>query len=116
MVGVDDQHKQSFAELNRRNPRVIYYVFDLLELDNEPVIDLTLRQRRRKLDKLFVQQPRVWLSPMFSERDIITNAAHAHDFEGVVAKRLSSKYQPGKRSRDWQKLRFADYPTGFSRR
>jgi bifunctional non-homologous end joining protein LigD len=32
----------------------------------------------------------------------------AHDFEGMVGKRLDAPYQRG-RSRDWLKVKFADY-------
>ena len=31
---------------------IVYYVFDLLEVDGEPIVDLPLEERRKRLEKL----------------------------------------------------------------
>jgi ATP-dependent DNA ligase len=43
--------------------------------------------------------------PLAGELDDISEAARRLKLEGVVAKRLGSRYEPGERSTAWQKLR-----------
>jgi bifunctional non-homologous end joining protein LigD len=105
MVGFRDG-KERRAELSRRFPNAAYYIFDLLELDGEAVIRRPLAERREQLSDIFVPQERVRLSTVFDDPIGILEAAREHGHEGVVAKNLTSFYRPGKRSRDWRKLKF----------
>ena len=47
----------------------------------------------------------VLLSPSFDDGAALEQAAREHGLEGVVAKRVASTYQPGRRSPDWRKLK-----------
>jgi bifunctional non-homologous end joining protein LigD len=86
---------------------VTYVAFDLLR---DYGVDLTGRpwaERRETLDRFAEQRPEWTVSPSFDDGPATEAAARAHGLEGVVAKRLDSRYHPGVRSTDWLKLRFA---------
>ncbi len=92
------------AELLAACP-VVYYVFDVLHLDGT---DLTLRpyrERRQVLDALALGGDRVTVPPWFVDvagATVLATAAQ-HGLEGVVAKRLAARYEPGRRSPAWVK-------------
>jgi bifunctional non-homologous end joining protein LigD len=115
MVGFDQMGQPSFSVLRTKLPKVVYYIFDLLELDGEPLIRQPLRDRREQLNSLVTPQPSVQVSEMFYNRDAIVEAARELKFEGVVAKRLDSPYRPGIRSKDWLKQILIRHTDGFGR-
>lgn len=83
-----------------------YYVaFDLLYLDGRSLVDQPFSQRRATLEELLVPSDYLQLSPSAPENGVaILDAAVEHGLEGVVAKRQSSHYLPGKLSEDWLKI------------
>lgn len=85
---------------------IVYVVFDLLELDGRSLLDLPLRTRRDVLTDLLDDGPS-WRVPPIVEGDGTSLLALAddRDLEGVVAKRLSSRYEPGARSAAWVKVK-----------
>jgi bifunctional non-homologous end joining protein LigD len=94
------------AELLRQVP-VGYYVFDLLEDDGERLLRTPYVERRRRLEALgLTGDTTVQVPPAFVGIDgaDILEAAHDNGFEGVVAKRLESVYEAGRRSRSWVKV------------
>jgi bifunctional non-homologous end joining protein LigD len=105
MIGFRDG-KEHRDELKTSFPNAAYYVFDLLELDGEAVIRRPLAERREQLNDIFIPQERIRLSTMYYDPVGILAAARERGHEGVVAKNLGSTYRPGKRSRDWRKLKF----------
>lgn len=85
---------------------VTYVVFDVLRSYG---VDLTARpyeERRATLQRWVAERPGWTLSPAFDDGAATEAAAREHGLEGVVAKRLDSRYRPGVRSPDWVKLRF----------
>jgi bifunctional non-homologous end joining protein LigD len=88
------------------NP-VTYLVFDLLQLDGRPLLDLAYRYRRALLDELALAGPNWQTPPGFPGADFeaVRAVSAAHGMEGVVAKRLDSRYQPGTRGGDWRKIK-----------
>lgn len=85
---------------------VLYQVFDVLHLDGESTMDLPYLSRRELLQGLGLDGDTVRVQAAFVDVDgqsVLTAADHG-GLEGVVAKRLTSTYQPGKRSRDWIKV------------
>jgi bifunctional non-homologous end joining protein LigD len=93
------------ARLAVRTP-VAYCVFDLLHLDRHPTVGLAYRQRRDLLDSLELHGTH-WTTPPYrvgGGRQVLADARHA-GLEGVVAKRLDSVYEPGRRSRAWIKVK-----------
>jgi bifunctional non-homologous end joining protein LigD len=93
------------AELREQVP-VSLYLFDVLEIDGESLFAEPYDARREQLLALGLDgAPRVAVPPSFTD---VTGAqlldvAGAHRLEGVVAKRRSSRYDPGRRSPAWVK-------------
>ncbi|MFL6207166.1 MAG: non-homologous end-joining DNA ligase [Acidimicrobiales bacterium] len=84
---------------------VSYVVFDLLHLDGHDLCDLPLSDRRRLLDQVLEPGPRWRVSPLHDDGEALLHAAEERGLEGVVAKRLDSRYEPGKRTRAWLKVK-----------
>ncbi len=85
---------------------VTYIAFDLLYLDGRSLIDVPLEERKALLDDLFVPTDYVSVSPVVeTEGCLLYEATKAQSLEGIVAKRAASPYRPGKRSKDWLKIK-----------
>jgi len=96
----------SDIERARRRIPVECFVFDLLYLDGRELTGLPLEERRELLESLIVPEHR--LAPTLyvdGEGKPLADAARERGFEGVVAKRLGSRYQPGRRTSDWRKVK-----------
>ncbi len=85
-----------------------YIVFDVLIASDKKVMGKTLVERKPMLKDLFgADTGTIVICPTYPP----TNARERFDTfvregnEGLVAKRLSSKYLPGKRSKDWLKFK-----------
>ncbi|MGA7312901.1 MAG: non-homologous end-joining DNA ligase [Silvibacterium sp.] len=85
---------------------IIYYVFDILVLENRDLTCLPLSERRRILSTVINPKQHVALS-VVSNRSAaeMLKFAKKHGLEGLVAKRSDSVYQPGKRTGLWSKYR-----------
>ncbi len=86
----------------RRVP-VAYYVFDLLCLDGRSTLELPYDRRRELLAELDLADGPVVVPPYFPDADgqVVLDTAVEYGLRGVVAKRVHSSYQPGRRSRSW---------------
>lgn len=85
---------------------VTYVVFDLLQLDDHPTVDLPYLDRRRLLAQL-VEPAGSWLVPAHQVGDgrALFEAAGRRGLEGIMAKRLDSPYRVGARSPTWRKCK-----------
>jgi bifunctional non-homologous end joining protein LigD len=94
------------AMLAGQNP-VTYLIFDLLQLDGRPLLDQGYRDRRQLLDALELTGPYWQTPPSFPGEDFeaVRGVSVEHGMEGVVAKRLDSKYAPGVRTDNWRKIK-----------
>jgi bifunctional non-homologous end joining protein LigD len=83
-----------------------YVIFDLLYLDGRSTMPLPYRQRRRLLEGLKLKG-RFWQTPPSTPGDGERTLAASKQLglEGVMAKRLDSIYQAGKRSDAWLKIK-----------
>lgn len=102
------------ARMAERNP-VTLIAFDLLALDGDDLTRLPLRERRARLEDLRLDAPgplaaAVQVPATYDDGDVLLEAAEQQGLEGIVSKRWSSAYHPGRRSRDW--LKFPIRPTG----
>jgi bifunctional non-homologous end joining protein LigD len=122
---IDSSGRTSFSELQRGTGALVFYAFDLLELDGEPKLDLPLRERKAQLRKLLDGRVKnVAYSESFDDGDALFEVARERGLEGVIAKRLDSAYKEDKRTRDWLKVKtqnneefiVAGYTRGSGRR
>jgi bifunctional non-homologous end joining protein LigD len=105
VVALDGKGKASFSAMQQGSTQLAYEVFDVLEADGEPVVDLPLTERRMLLEKLLARNPVVQISGSFEDGEALLEAAREQALEGVMAKRSSSRYGEGKRGRDWLKIK-----------
>jgi bifunctional non-homologous end joining protein LigD len=106
VVALDDQGRSSFSEMQKGSTRLAYYAFDVLEVDGVALIDLPFEERHDRLEQLLDKRNRaVRLSETFDNGDALLTAAKEQGLEGIMAKRLDSRYYPGKRTRDWLKIK-----------
>jgi len=105
VVALDADGKASFSAMQQGSARLAYEVFDVLEADGEPLVDLPLSERRKRLEKLLAPNPVVQLSGSFEDGEALFEAASELGLEGVMAKRTASRYSAGGRGRDWLKIK-----------
>jgi bifunctional non-homologous end joining protein LigD len=120
IVSFDDAGRPSFERLQQRmhistaaaarrlaeRVPAVYLIFDLLHLDGRSLLDLPYTQRRSLLDELGLAGPS-WQTPPVFEGDGASAvlASRQQGLEGVLAKRLTSRYTPGRRTGDWVKVK-----------
>ena len=115
VIALDDRGEPDFALLQARikgqgrtgTPTpFVYEVFDLLWLDGRSLLDERLEERRRLLAAGLQTDPRVRLSEHIEGDGIaFFEAARTRSLEGIMAKDRHSRYEPGKRSMAWQKVK-----------
>jgi len=120
VVALDEQGRPSFERLQsrmhlasdsavRRRMRDIpatYVIFDLLYVDGHSTMGLPYSERRRLLRELELQGA-YWRTPAHHEGDgeALLEATKELGVEGVVAKKLDSAYEAGRRSSCWLKIK-----------
>jgi bifunctional non-homologous end joining protein LigD len=108
LVAFDEAGRPSFSILmaaRGRAPGVATLcVFDVPVLDGQDLTGRPWQERRRALEGLGLQGVG-WRTPdTFDDGSALLAATATQGLEGVVAKRRSSPYRPGVRSRDWVKV------------
>ena len=86
---------------------VTYLVFDLLCQDGQPMLDLPYAARRAALESLGLNGSNWQTPPSFTDATgaEVLAVSRQHGLEGVIAKRLASRYEPGRRSSSWIKIK-----------
>lgn len=111
IVVLNDKGMSDFASLqnwrSEADGHLTFYVFDILWYEGKSLIDLTFVERRAILqDVLPADQDHIRLSQVFEANGTeFFEAAKEMGFEGIIAKKKSSVYQPVARSRDWLKIK-----------
>jgi bifunctional non-homologous end joining protein LigD len=96
---------RAIARLVRSTP-ILYVLFDVLYVDGQSLIDVPYEERRDQLEELTVAGPAWQITPAHrGEGAAMLESARQNHLEGVVAKRLDSIYEPGRRSRAWIKIK-----------
>jgi bifunctional non-homologous end joining protein LigD len=127
VCALDEGGRATFSAIQQAKPDtpMIFVAFDLLEVEGDPVIDRPLTERRERLAELLDRRTKaVQLSEAFNDGEALFEAAKEQGFEGVVSKRSGSRYLPGRRTRDWLKVKtrgrqefiIAGYTRGQGRR
>ncbi|HEX5146086.1 MAG TPA: DNA ligase D, partial [Conexibacter sp.] len=120
LVALDERGRPSFERMQSRMnvegeaairraaaaQPVHYMAFDLLHLDGRSLLELPYERRRELLDALSLDGP-AWRTPRFHRGggQALLDATREQGLEGIVAKRLDARYEPGRRSGAWRKLR-----------
>lgn len=86
---------------------VTYLAFDLLAADGESLLAQPYSLRRSRLDELGLDGPSWQTPPAFTgvPGADVRDLSRRHGLEGIMAKRLASRYDPGKRSASWRKIK-----------
>jgi bifunctional non-homologous end joining protein LigD len=106
VCALDDRGRSSFSVMQQGSGPLVYYVFDVLEVEGTPLVDLPLAERRERLAALLPSRSdTLRLSEAFEDGEALYAAAKRQGLEGVVAKRADSRYLPGRRTRDWLKVK-----------
>ena len=99
------RNQKQVEQLSLKIP-VVYMVFDLIYMDGRDLTGHPLQDRRRMLEEAVVPSEQIQISPAVGGDGVaLFQAAAAQGLEGIMAKRLSSLYLPGARSRDWLKVK-----------
>ena len=92
---------RSVARLVEQVP-VTFMVFDLLRLDGRDLTAQPLEERRRLLTATL--DGSAWqVPPAYDDGEMLWEATAQQGLEGIVSKRLDSRYRPGERSPHWLK-------------
>ena len=96
----------SAVKRRMRDIPATYVAFDLLYLDGRPTTALNYEERREVLEALGLEGP-AWRVPAYHPGDgsSLLAATKELGIEGIVAKRLRSTYEPGRRSSSWVKIK-----------
>jgi bifunctional non-homologous end joining protein LigD len=120
LVAFDEKGRPSFGHLQQRihqtsesvvrrrmkSHPVTYMVFDLLYLDGCDLMEEPYRRRRELLEELDLSGAS-WQTPRYSvgKTADLLEASAKQGLEGLVLKRLDSRYTPGKRTGAWLKVK-----------
>jgi bifunctional non-homologous end joining protein LigD len=124
IVALDAEGKPSFGALQRRmhvgsestvrrlakEAPVTYVIFDLLWLDGHSLMDMPYSERRARLAELELGDGGRWRVPDYvvGHGEQLLAATDQQGLEGVIAKRLDSPYEPGRRTPCWLKIKNVD--------
>ena len=100
----DFQLLQHYAE-NQDHP-IQYYIFDLLKLNGHDTTGLSLIERKELLQKIIPKNEVIKYSDHILEKGkSFFKVSKEKDLEGIMAKKMDSKYYTGKRTSDWLKIK-----------
>jgi len=109
IVALDAKGRPSFQALQHRatsSLHLVFYAFDLVQLDGRDLTRRPLDERRARLAALELTPPIFLSDPLPGSPERIEAAVRRLGLEGVVAKRRDSRYEAGKRSDAWIKVKF----------
>jgi bifunctional non-homologous end joining protein LigD len=120
IVALDENGRPSFPRLQRRmhaegadnvkrlsvEVPALYVLFDVLWRNGKSTMGLPYVKRRELLEGLMVSGPSWQITPSHvGQGETMLRAAESNHLEGLVAKRLDSIYEPGRRSPAWLKIK-----------
>ena len=114
VVALDERGHPDFSLLQERISEgrtgrpvpLVYQAFDLLYLDGRSLVDVPLESRKRLLELVIRPNSRVQCGkPIEAEGLAFYEAVKAQGLEGIVAKHRRSRYEPGRRTSTWLKIK-----------
>jgi bifunctional non-homologous end joining protein LigD len=124
IVAADEDGRPSFHRLQqrmnlgskreidriRRTIPVSLFAFDLLWYDGRDLTREPIEARREQLQAIVTETDLLRLTLVVEEEGrTFFESAKQLGLEGVVAKRLGSRYEPGRRTKDWRKIKALNY-------
>jgi DNA ligase D-like protein (predicted ligase)/DNA ligase D-like protein (predicted polymerase)/DNA ligase D-like protein (predicted 3'-phosphoesterase) len=109
VVALDASGVPSFSEMQNRvrATRIEFWAFDLLHLDGRSLLRAKYQDRRRLLKTLAAGAPSLTVPDLLpGDGEQALEHSRKHQWEGVVAKKRDSTYQPGRRSASWIKDKY----------
>ena len=112
LCAMDENGKPDFTLLKNSldgSTPVVFYAFDLLELDGEDIGPLPQLERKERLEALLANLPAG--SPIAYSEHVVGRGQEVFDamcsggFEGVIAKSPTARYYSGDRSTAWLKVK-----------
>ncbi len=91
-----------------RTDRLLYYAFDLLQLNGYDLTGVPIEERKGTLERLLARSAleRVrYNAHVLGEGELFYEQACGFGLEGVISKKLSSSYRSGSRGGEWQKIK-----------
>ncbi len=114
IVALDSAGRSSFQllqayELGEERPPIYYYTFDLLHLDGEDLQGLPVIKRKEMLEQLLEDTRGVirYSASLGDDAHMLLKKVKALRLEGLIGKRKDSRYEPGRRSGSWIKLKIS---------
>jgi bifunctional non-homologous end joining protein LigD len=112
IVALDPQGRSSFQllqdyQMHERRPPLAWYVFDLLSLNGTDLTPLPLAQRKKLLASLLktAPDPIRESAPLDAPYQTLLAQVRKHGLEGLIGKLPHSRYEPGRRSGAWIKIK-----------
>jgi len=98
------------AKIARRTVPVELHIFDLLFINGSSLLESPFAYRREILSLIRFPEPSppqgpIRTSPLFTDGPALFSEVRREQGEGIVAKRKEGRYYPGKRTREWLKIK-----------
>jgi bifunctional non-homologous end joining protein LigD len=113
IAALDEQGRSSFQLLQSfhrtsQPPPLVFYVFDLVNLDGRSLTRLSLADRKAALEKLVSDAPQNirYSPPLSGDVERVVREMKARGLEGLIAKKIDATYESGRRSRCWVKFKW----------
>lgn len=112
LCAMDEHDRTNFTllknSLDGRKP-VVFYAFDLLELDGEDIARLPQLERKQRLEALLASVPAnapiAYSEHIIGRGEEVLQAMREGGHEGVIAKSPTARYYGGDRSTAWLKIK-----------
>lgn len=119
IVAIDEHGRSNFQRLQSRmhlrdaatvariatQVPVTFMIFDLLWFDGHQITELPYAERRALLDRLGARGGAWDTPPSGIDGNVAFSTSAELGFEGVIAKHLDSRYESGRRSKSWRKVK-----------
>ncbi len=108
VVALDGSGVPRFTEMQNRAraTRIEFWAFDLLYLDGRSLLRARYRDRRQLLETLAGAGSLIVPDLLPGDGAEALDYSRKHEWEGVIAKKRDSTYQPGRRSASWVKDKY----------
>ena len=118
IIALDENGRPSFGQLQKRmnlssvhlvndaiaTTPVSFMVFDVLHYHGSPTLSMPWAERREILTALDLEPPFLVSEAIAEDPSDLWRFVVDRNLEGIVAKRLASRYKPGVRTPDWRKI------------